>query len=227
MANVKHITIDGVMYPIEDTEARQSIEDLDSQINGDSGGSTEHTEQIPVTFTDGFYIEASSGSRYSRSGLSWSGFVAIPSNAEKLIVKGSSSINANGYCFYTTNNISYPIPNSGASLNNSTHTLVEVEIDIPETATYIAFGTKTDDVAQSGVWYKWTESHPGDSGIVGQIEEISHAVEDVGSDLQDLADAVGETLSPCTDKSSEIEWVTGKRLIRIYGLNDNASYKLG
>lgn len=115
------------------------------------GLAAEYEASASITWEDTYYITHSTGARAHRDGLSNSGFLEIPPGAESVTIRGSSTINGSGYCFYTTNNYSYPVSGSGGTLNNSEHTMVEVTVEVPEGAVYVAFSTKTEDVEDSGI----------------------------------------------------------------------------
>lgn len=195
-------------------QIEEDINALDETVNGTGGGSRQHTDPISVVWSDGSYIDTTNnGKGGPRSGYSrTSPLIAIPSNAESLTIKGTSGINASGYWFYTKDNVSYGIAESGGTLKN----VGEVTVEIPETATHVGFSTQNADISNSGLWYTWTEVTPGDGGLIGDVE-----------DLQEKAEAVDEMLSPCVDKSSTITWTNGYRIIRIYGVTESSAYKIG
>ena len=187
-------------------ELEADVEALDGAVNG-SGGTPPTAVPLDFEWVDGSYIEASTGKRYTRDTCSWSDFIAIPAGVTKLTLKASGNLNANGYCFYTQANISYPVANSGGRMRDGSN-IVELEVDVPDTATYVAFSTVTADKASSGAWYM-TAAEPGTPGILDKL------------------DGIAEALSPCTDRAGEIAWTDGKRIIRIYGMYDTSGYKIG
>lgn len=202
------------------SELKSGLSELDSIVNGSGGGSEKHTVELPVDWEDGRYIEYSTGKKFVRTGYSCNAdnLIAIPDNAETITIKGSSALSAVGYCFYTNNNVSYPVNGSGASLKGTG--IVEVTVDIPDGATHLGISTQTADIASSGAWYTYTEVKPEDGGIKGDVSLLQAEQEATQSGIETL-------ITDLSDSADDISWTDGQRIIRIYGARETSGYRLG